>query len=93
MNNKNSQTKEIIQYLRKYKKITSQTAFKSFGATRLSSIIFSLRERGYGIETEMAQCKNRYGQSTNYAIYHLVIPDAVRIFLLRETVYGKKVIN
>lgn len=69
---KKSQTSEIIAYLRKYKQITSYEATKRFGATRLSGIIFILRERGFGIETEMVQGKNRYGHTTSYAIYHLV---------------------
>lgn len=66
-----SQTEAIIQYLRKKKSITSLQAFNLFNATRLSGIIFILRERGFGIETEMVQGKNRYGHSTNYAIYRL----------------------
>ena len=69
---KKSQTSEIIAYLRKHKQITSYEAIKRFGATRLSGIIFILRERGFGIETEMVQGKNRYGHTTSYAIYHLV---------------------
>ena len=69
--NKKSQTSEIIAYLRKNKKITSMEAIKKFGATRLSGIIFILRDRGFGIETEMVQGKNRYGHVTNYAVYHL----------------------
>lgn len=70
--NKKSQTSAIITHLRKYKKITSMEAIKKYGATRLSGIIYVLKERGFGIETEMVQCKNRYGRITNYAIYHLV---------------------
>lgn len=69
---KKSQTSEIIKLLRKQGYITSFEAIERFGATRLSSIIFSLRKRGFVIETEMVQGKNRYGQSTNYAIYRLV---------------------
>lgn len=67
-----SQTDAIIQYLRRNKSITSLQAFKLFNATRLSSIIYVLKERGFGIETEMTQGKNRYGHVTSYAIYHLV---------------------
>lgn len=69
---KKSQTSEIIAHLRKHKQITSYEAIKRFGVTRLSGIIFILRERGFGIETEMVQGKNRYGHTTSYAIYHLV---------------------
>ena len=66
-----SQTSEIINLLRKQGYITSYEAIEKFGATRLSGIIFILRERGFGIETEMVQGKNRYGDITNYAIYRL----------------------
>lgn len=66
-----SQTSEIINLLRKQGYITSYEAIEKFGATRLSGIIFILRERGFGIETEMVQGKNRYGYITNYAIYRL----------------------
>lgn len=68
---KKSQTSEIIKLLRKQGYITSFEAIERFGATRLSGIIFVLRKRSFGIETEMVQGKNRYGHSTNYAIYRL----------------------
>ena len=68
---KKSQTSEIIKLLRKQGYITSFEAIEKFGATRLSGIIFVLKKRGFGIETEMVQGKNRYGHSTNYAIYRL----------------------
>lgn len=68
---KKSQITEIIKLLRKQGYITSYEAIEKFGATRLSGIIFILRKRGFGIETVMMQGKNRYGHSTNYAIYRL----------------------
>lgn len=67
-----SQISDIIAHLRKYKTITSYEAIRKYGATRLSGIIFILRDKGFGIETEMIQGKNRYGHATNYAVYHLV---------------------
>lgn len=71
MSKKKSQASEIIKLLRKQGYITSFEAIERFGATRLSSIIFVLRKKGFGIETEMVQGKNRYGHITNYAIYRL----------------------
>lgn len=68
---KKSQIRDIITHLRKYKSITSMEAIRKYGATRLSGIIFILRDKGFGIETEMVQGKNRYGHVTNYAVYHL----------------------
>lgn len=47
-------------------------AIKRFGATRLSGIIYVLKERGFGIETELVEVKNRYGHITRVAVYHLV---------------------
>lgn len=70
--NKKTQVSEVIKHLRKYKQITSYEAIKKYGATRLSGIIFKLRKMGFEIETENVASKNRYGQISNYAIYHLV---------------------
>lgn len=67
-----SQISEVIDLLRKQGYITSYEAIEKFGATRLSGIIFILRDKGFGIETKMIQGKNRYGHATNYAVYHLV---------------------
>lgn len=70
--NRKSQISAIIGHLRKYKKITSYEAIKRYNATRLSGIIYVLRERGFGIVTEMIKSKNKYGNINRYAIYHLV---------------------
>ena len=67
-----SQISEIIKHLRKFKHITSLEATYKYGATRLSGIIFYLRKKGFGIETEMVHGKNRYGNTSNYGIYHLI---------------------
>lgn len=67
----NSQLLDVVNHLRKYKKITSIEAINEYGATRLSSIIFILRDKGFEIETEMVQSKNRYGNISRYAVYHL----------------------
>ena len=67
-----SQISAIITHLRKYKTITSMEAIKKYGATRLSGIIYVLRDRGFGIETEPVEVKNRYDHVTRIAVYHLV---------------------
>lgn len=63
---------DVIRHLRKHKKITSIEAIKKYGVTRLSGVIYDLKERGFVIETERASGKNRYGHICNYAIYHLI---------------------
>lgn len=69
---KRTQINDIINHLRKYKKITSFDAVNKYGATRLSGIIFKLKNRGYEIETEIVNGKTRYGNHVRYAVYHLV---------------------
>ena len=46
-------------------------AIQSFGATRLSVIIFNLRKRGYNIETVMVDGRDRFGNPMRYARYYL----------------------
>lgn len=70
-NKKSSQIEDITNYLRKYKKITSMDAIRNFSATRLSGIIFILRNKGFVIRTEIKTVKNRYGGTSNIAVYHL----------------------
>lgn len=66
-----SQTEDVIKFMKEHGSITSMDAIKNFGATRLSAIIFSLRKRGYDIDTRMEVGKNRYGKTSEYARYVL----------------------
>lgn len=52
-------------------KSQTEDAIREFGATRLSAIIFCLRERGYDIETQIEVSKNRYGRNVEFARYIL----------------------
>ena len=60
-----SKTKMILEHLQYHKKITSWEAIKLFKATRLSAVIFILKERGHSITSEMV-----YEKKTRYAVYH-----------------------
>lgn len=72
MKKKQSQSSEILKYLKTHKKgISSMQAFELFGATRLSSIIFSLRHRGYDIESVEDTAPTRYGTTTRFVRYVL----------------------
>ena len=62
----------IIEYMRKYKGITSQDAFRYLGITRLSARIKELREAGYNISTIMVDGVNKYGEPVRYGLYKLV---------------------
>ena len=67
-----TQRKVVLNHIKKHKKgISSMEAFENFGATRLSAIIFCLREKGYDIETVMVDGKDRYGNRSRFARYYL----------------------
>jgi hypothetical protein len=68
---RNTQTASILEHLNKKGSITSMEAFKEYGATRLSAIIYALRHQGYRITTEIIQVDTRYGRKTNIANYKL----------------------
>ena len=69
-----TQTSEIKKYLLTHKRgITSKQAFELFGATRLSAIIYELRNRhGLNIVAEDKEVKTRYGRNTIVSNYKLV---------------------
>lgn len=61
----------VLDYLKTHKKgITSMQAFELFGATRLSAIIFKLRQE-YVIESVKCKGKNRYGTKVFFDRYVL----------------------
>ena len=69
---KTNQTQEVIKYLKRHKHITSKIAFEQFGVTRLSSIIFRLKAKGYNIMTRMTEGQDRYQNHCAFADYVLV---------------------
>ena len=66
-----SQTEAVLEHLKKHGSITSIQAIRKYGATRLSSIIYKLRHRGYQITTETLVVKTRYGHKSRPAKYIL----------------------
>jgi hypothetical protein len=62
-----SKIESVLNYLKSGKTITSIEAFELFRATRLSAIIFELRNRGYNIQTI-----ERKGDKCVYAEYKLI---------------------
>ena len=63
------QSKALINHLKTKGSITSMEAFKLYGITRISSLLFSLRDR-YNIDTVMIETTNRYGEHTRYGRYY-----------------------
>lgn len=64
-----TQEDAILSHLEDKKNITSLEAFKLYGATRLSAIIYNLRHKGFNIKSEYETTKNRYGTTTTYVKY------------------------
>ena len=67
-----TQTKQILEHLKKYGSITSKQAFILYGCTRLSARIYDFRKLGYNIFTIDRMGGTRYGTHCRYAEYVLI---------------------
>ena len=61
----------VKEWLLRYGTITSWEAIEAFGCTRLPVYISKLRKSGWEIETKLHDGKDRFGEKTHYARYHL----------------------
>lgn len=62
----------VENYIKQRGSITSWEAIKEFGITRLSAVIYDLRnQRGLNIKTQYETMKNRYGDNVTFARYVL----------------------
>lgn len=64
-----SQNKMVLDYIREFGSITPIDAFRDLGITRLSAIVFRLREEGHDIDKSIETGENRFGNRTRYARY------------------------
>lgn len=71
-----NKTKLILRWMQQGRGITSSIAFEQFGTTRLSGIIYNLKQKGFDINTEMVNGKDRYGNPVRYAVYTMQWLDA-----------------
>lgn len=62
----------VLAHLIKHKSITSLEAIDKYSATRLSAIIFNLREKKYDIVTKDIATKDKYGNTCIYGKYVLI---------------------
>lgn len=72
---KTTQEEKVMEYMRKFGKITTLDAFRDLGITRLSAKIFNLKRQGYNIVGEFKTEKNRFGEKVSYKIYRLEEED------------------
>ena len=61
----------VAGHLLKHRKLTNKEAFLKYGITRLSSVIYELRAKGYPIEMTLKEGTNRYGNKVKYGVYTL----------------------
>ena len=64
-----NKTQKVLAHLQEKGSITSWEAIKEYGATRLSGIIYNLKDKGYNIITEMEDFTDRYGDKSKFARY------------------------
>lgn len=69
--NELSQINDVLTHLKEKGSITSLDAFYDYGASRLSAIIYVLRNRGYIIDTIIEKGKTKYNRPTSWARYVL----------------------
>ena len=64
-----NKTQKVLDHLKNGKKITSWEAIQKYRATRLSAIIFNLKEKGYPIVSSMVYDVDKDGNPVKYAEY------------------------
>lgn len=68
----NSYADDVLKHLKENGSISSMEAISNYGCTRLSAVIYCLRQEGYKIVSERIKFKNRHGHTSNYVEYKLV---------------------
>ena len=66
-----TQQEALLRYIEDCGSITSFEAFQELGITRLASVVYNLKKKGYDFDTEDITVKNRYGQHVTFARYRL----------------------
>lgn len=64
-----TQTDRVLAYMQLFGSITALEALRELGIMHLSSRITELRRRGYPVERDMIEVKNRFGEKTRVARY------------------------
>lgn len=69
---KTNKTNEVLKHLQTYGYITSMEAIEKYKATRLSDIIYRLRNKGLKIDTIDIPFVDSYGAKSHYGKYILI---------------------
>jgi hypothetical protein len=68
-----SKTKQVLNHLQTHGTITSWEAINLYRATRLSAIIFLIKEQGWSITTQMV-----FEDKIRYGVYHFGGRDTLK---------------
>lgn len=71
VDHKPSQNALIVDYIRKYGRITPLDAMRDLGVMRLSSRISDMRRLGYEVIDEWVSVENRWGEKVKVKSYRL----------------------
>lgn len=66
-----SQCDRILRHLKDHGSITQAQAMEEYGCQRLAARIADLKKRGYCISARTGKGRNRYGETTCFAVYSL----------------------
>lgn len=66
-----NKTQAVLEHLEKYGGITTLEAINEYGATRLSDIIYRLRNQGHNITNKWENGIDRFGNKTEFVRYEL----------------------
>lgn len=64
-----NKTEKVLNHLKEHGSITSWEAIKLYACTRLSAVIFNLRNKGYHIISEPVSFVDKYGDKSQFAKY------------------------
>jgi hypothetical protein len=65
------QWEKTLNYMKKHGSISSWEAIHKLHETRLSALIYILKQKGYKISSEIKKGKNIYGEVTHFTVYRL----------------------
>lgn len=68
-NSRPTQCERILDYLKEHGSITQIEALNDLGVMRLASRVNELRKRGFEIDGEIIEVKNRYGETCSVKRY------------------------
>ena len=66
-----TQNERVLKDMQDFGEISPLDAFRDLGVTRLASVVFELKKKGYDIMTETREAQNRWGDATRFAVYKL----------------------